>query len=115
MSSLDKATIGPALSLMICGLRIGEKRGPATMETTGGKRSEIQKLAKLISDPGRRKAFARDPEDTLAAAGIDVGGLPEGVRSTLFDLSHEELRVLSRVKDSLRQAGVSREDEAEIF
>lgn len=85
------------------------------MESTAGKPSEIHKLAKLISDPGRRKAFARDPETTLTEAGINVGGLPEGVRSTLFDLSHEELRVLSRVKDSLRQAGVSKEDEAEIF
>jgi hypothetical protein len=86
------------------------------MNSSEGERSsEIQKLAEVISDPGRRKAFAHDPEKTLTDAGIDVGRLPDGVRSTLFDLSHEELRVLSRVKESLRQAGVSREDAEEIF
>ena len=83
--------------------------------TEGEPSSEIRKVAEVISDPGRRKAFAHDPEKTLTDAGVDVGRLPDGVRSTLFDLSHEELRVLSRVKESLRQAGVSREDEGEIF
>lgn len=83
--------------------------------TEGSAGSEIQKLGRLISDPARRKAFAHDPEKTLTDAGIDIGGLPDGVRSTLFDLSHEELRVLSRVKDSLQQAGVSKEDAQEIF
>lgn len=77
--------------------------------------SEVQKLAKVISDPGRRKAFAHSPEKALTDAGIDASQLPGGIRSTLFDLSYEELRVLSRVKDSLKQAGVSREDAEEIF
>jgi hypothetical protein len=77
--------------------------------------SEVEKLAELISDPGQRKAFAHTPEKTLTDAGIDVGKLPEGIRSTLFDLSYEELRVLSRVKESLEQAGVSREDARRIF
>jgi hypothetical protein len=85
----------------------------SSMEGKSG--SEMKRLAELISDPGRRKAFAFDPEKTLSEAGIDASRLPEGVRSTLFDLSYEELRVLSRVRDSLRQAGVSREDEGEIF
>lgn len=86
------------------------------MNSSEGERSsEIRKLAEVISDPGGRKAFAHDPEKTLTDAGIDVGRLPDGVRSTLFDLSHEELRVLSRVKEALRQAGVSREDAEEIF
>jgi hypothetical protein len=86
------------------------------MNSTEGQGSgELRKVAALISDPGKRKAFAHDPEKALKDAGIDAGGLPEGVRSTLFDLSYEELRVLSRVRDSLRQAGVSREDASEIF
>lgn len=77
--------------------------------------SEVKKLAEMISDPGKRKAFAHSPEKTLTDAGIDAGNLPEGIRSTLFDLSYEELRVLSRVKQSFNQAGVSREDAQEIF
>lgn len=77
--------------------------------------SEVKKLAKMISDPGKRKAFADAPEKTLTDAGIDAGNLPEGIRSTLFDLSYEELSVIDRVKQSLNQAGVSREDTQEIF
>ena len=83
--------------------------------TEGSPSSEIQKLADMISDPGQRKAFAEEPEKTATNAGIDVGRLPDEVRSTLFDLSHEELGVLARVKESLDQAGVSREDAAKIF
>jgi hypothetical protein len=86
------------------------------MNSTEGQGSgELLKVAELISDPGKRKAFAHDPEKALKDAGIDPGGLPEGVRSTLFDLSYEELRVLSRVRDSLSEAGVSSEMALRIF
>jgi hypothetical protein len=92
------------------------RRRRATMTSSEGSPSgEIQKLAEVISDPARRKAFAHDPEKTLTDAGIDVGALPEGVRSTLFDLTHEELRVLSRVKEGLERAGVSTVDVQRIF
>ena len=77
--------------------------------------SELHKLGEVISEPGQRKAFADDPEKTLTDAGIDVGRLPDEVRSTLFNLSYEELGIISRVKESLDQAGVSREDSAKIF
>ena len=81
----------------------------------GGADDHVRRLAQLISDPSRRKAFARDPEQTLRDAGVDVGALPEAVRTELFDLSYEELRALSRVKAGLLGAGVSNEVMAEIF
>jgi hypothetical protein len=81
----------------------------------GSPSSEIQKLADVISDPGQRRAFAEEPEKTATDAGVDVGSLPDPVRSTLFGLSHEELEVLSRVRESFDQAGVPREDAAKIF
>ena len=62
-----------------------------SMEGSAG--SEIEKLAKVIADPGRRRDFAHDPEETLTDAGVDVDQLPDGVRSTLFGLSHEELEL----------------------
>ena len=74
----------------------------------GNPGSEVEKVANVIADAGRRRDFAANPEGTLTDAGVDVDQLPDGVRSTLFGLSHEELDVVSRVKESLDQAGVSR-------
>jgi hypothetical protein len=76
---------------------------------------EVRKLAAVIADPRQRKSFARDPDKTLADAGVDVGKLPGPVRDTLYDLTHEELRALSRVKASLLEAGVSDQIINEIF
>jgi hypothetical protein len=76
---------------------------------------EVRKLAALIADPRQRKSFARDPDKALADAGIDVDRLPAAVRDTLYDLSYEELRAVSRVQASLRDAGVSDPDINEIF
>ncbi len=83
--------------------------------TEGNPSSELEKVADIISDRGRRRDFAQDPDKTLTDAGVDVGQLPDGVHSTLVGLSQEELDVLSRVKDGLNQAGVSPEDQAKIF
>ncbi len=87
------------------------------MESAYGKEQgqELRKLAEVIADPGHRKAFARDPDETLARMGVDVDKLPEAVRNTLYDLSYEELRAVSRVRASLLEAGVSRDDLVEIF
>ena len=86
------------------------------MDATEGKpSSSVRQLATVFSDPQRRKAFAEDPDKALGDAGVDAASLPEGLRSTLYSLSQEELEVISRVKQSLTDAGVSKEDQGEIF
>lgn len=86
------------------------------MDATEGKPGKFERqLATVFSDPERRKALASDPQKALADAGIDSAALPEGLRSTLFGLSHGELEAISRVKQGLDDAGVSREDQGEIF
>jgi hypothetical protein len=74
----------------------------------------MQKLGDVISDPKLRKSFFIDPSGTLRDAGVDVDEIPHAVRETLFDLSHEELRSLARVKGSLRGARMSQADIGEI-
>jgi hypothetical protein len=100
---------------MISDLHIGDKGAETMSGMEGNPGSEVEKVANVIADAGRRRDFAANPEGTLTDAGVDVDQLPDGVRSTLFGLSHEELDVVSRVKESLDQAGVSREDQAKIF
>ena len=86
------------------------------MDMSEGKAGgSLRQLATVFSDAERRKAFANDPESALSDAGVDVAALPEDLRSTLFSLSHEELETISRVGQSLTDAGVSREDQGEIF
>jgi hypothetical protein len=82
-----------------------------------GTNPEVKKLAALIGNPESRRALAvaDDPMQAASDAGIDVGALPEGVWTTLSKLSHDELEVVSRVRQSLDQAGVPKEFQAEIF
>jgi hypothetical protein len=80
-----------------------------------GRDSELRKVAGVIGDPQQQESFALDPDTTLRDAGVDVDKLPSSVRDALYGLSHAEVRALARVKESLREAGVSDEDTLEIF
>jgi hypothetical protein len=76
---------------------------------------ELRKLGELLENAESRRSFAKDPDKALDEAGIDASKIPEGVRSTLSELSEDELEVIARVKGSLLAAGVSRKHINEIF
>jgi hypothetical protein len=92
-------------------------KGTAVTESSYGQGEidELRKLGKLLEERGNRRAFADEPQKALEAAGIDASKIPEGVMKTLSELSYEELEVVSRVREDLLAAGVSREYMVEIF
>ena len=76
--------------------------------------SGLAQLGAIIRDPAQRKACAADPDGTLAQDQIDLTAIPPNLIATLVDLTHEELRALGRVRQSLLDSGASLGDIAEI-
>lgn len=68
-------------------------------------------IAKVISDPEKRRAFADDPNGTMdAELGDDAKALPPKVRRFFSELTYEELRVLSQLQETMKgQAGLYEE------
>jgi hypothetical protein len=69
-----------------------------------GKAQEI--FTEAIADPYRRRALANHPEEAFEEAGVNFNALPSQLQALLKDLSYEELRLLSRVQDTLDRAGL---------
>jgi hypothetical protein len=61
----------------------------------------------VLAKAAVRKSFAADPVGTLKGAGIDPDSVPEEFLHVLADMSYEELTALSRVTDSMINAGIS--------
>ena len=68
-------------------------------------------IAKVISDPVKRRAFAEDPDGTIKAElGDDAKALPPKVRAFFSELTYEELRVLAQLQQTMKgQAGLYEE------
>jgi len=68
-------------------------------------------IAKVISDPVKRRAFADDPDGTIEAElGDDAKALPPKVRAFFRELTYEELRVLAQLQQTMKgQAGLYEE------
>jgi hypothetical protein len=73
--------------------------------------AEVEAISQLalnvLAKTPVRKSFAADPMGTLQRAGIDPDSLPEEFLNVLADMSYEELTVVSRVTDSMIDAGIS--------
>lgn len=73
------------------------------MADAEARRRALALVAKVISDPEKRRAFANDPEGTLAAElGPDAKALPPKVRAFFSDLTYEELRVLAQLQKTMK-------------
>jgi hypothetical protein len=60
-------------------------------------------IAKVISDPEKRRAFAEDPNTTIdAELGDDAKALPPKVRAFFSELTYEELRVLAQLQQTMK-------------
>ena len=67
---------------------------------------ELYQLARLLSDPHKRKQFAKDPQETLAKNKLVLGNIPPRVVRALADMNHDELRALARLNETLVAAGM---------
>ena len=72
-------------------------------------------IAKVISDPVKRRALAVDPNGTIdAELGDDAKNLPPKVRRFFSELTYEELRVLAQLQETMKgQEGLY--DEVQTF
>jgi hypothetical protein len=87
---------------------------PRRRETGGAAKARtraVALIAKVISDPVKRRAFANDPDGTIEAElGDDAKALPPKVRTFFSELTYEELRVLAQLQQTMKgQAGLYEE------
>ena len=80
----------------------------------GGGGGHVAKLGENLADPDFRNSFAEDHSQALKDAGIDEEALPDGVVGALRNCQPEELAAVARVRNALMEAGVAREDAADI-
>jgi hypothetical protein len=66
----------------------------------------LGKLGGLLTTPGFRGSFARNPLDALRDAGMNPQDIDPGVLSALSELTAAELRILAQVGHALRESGV---------
>jgi hypothetical protein len=60
-------------------------------------------MAKVISDPVKRRALAEDPDGTIdAELGDEAKHLPPKVRRFFSELTYEELRVLAQLQETMK-------------
>lgn len=60
-------------------------------------------LAKVISDPEKRRAFADNPDGTLnEELGDAAKDIPPKVRAFFSELTYEELRVLAQLQKTMK-------------
>jgi hypothetical protein len=62
----------------------------------------VADIAKVLSDPEKRRKFAEDPGGTIDALGDDAKALPPKVRKFFSDLTYEELRVLAQLQQTMK-------------
>jgi hypothetical protein len=80
----------------------------------GPEGSPVAKLADYMTDEDFRNSFASDHHQALSRVGLEPSEVPAGILEALKDCSVDELRALSRMRNALVDAGVSREDAGEI-
>jgi hypothetical protein len=67
------------------------------------RRRALALLAKVISDPDKRRAFADDPDGTLnEELGDAANDIPPKVRAFFSELTYEELRVLAQLQKAMK-------------
>jgi hypothetical protein len=76
--------------------------------------SELIRLGQLLGNPFFRKAFSNNPGGALAQEGLKRESIHSDVLETLADLSHEELRALSRLKEIMKKSGASPDERLEM-
>lgn len=71
----------------------------------------IRGLVDRLNSPLFRKSFSNNPLSALERAGIKTAGIPVPVLEALADLSLEELSLLVRVSDRVKEAGAMAADD----
>jgi hypothetical protein len=79
-------------------------------DEAGQQQSELSRLAYRLRDPFFRKAFSADPAGALSQEGIRQELIPEEILGALAELSHQELRALSRIRKVLEDNEATRDE-----
>jgi hypothetical protein len=70
---------------------------------------ELEKVMRVISEPGSRAKFKKDAKAALRDAGVTVGAIPDALVDALDGMSEKELEVIAQLNTTMVQAGLTAE------
>lgn len=70
---------------------------------------ELEKVMRVISEPGSRAKFKKDAKGALRDAGVTVGAIPDALVDALDGMSEKELEVIAQLNTTMVQAGLTAE------
>jgi hypothetical protein len=70
---------------------------------------ELEKVMRVISEPGSRAGFKKDAKKALREAGVMEGAIPDDLVDALDGMSEKELEVIANLNTTMVQAGLTAE------